>query len=81
MFVTQVGGSDSTYFCDCYYRNKDDVTSVFIPVVVGGANCGSNVGSSCLTSSNGVSYSRPDHGGAVASDDPTETVADGTVVV
>ena len=81
MFVTKVGGSDSTYFCDYYWLNKTDVTSVFIPVAVGSADGGSNVGSSCLRSSDGVSGSSPSNGGAVASDEPTETVADGTVVV
>ena len=67
MFVTQVGGSDSTYFCDYYWLNKDDVTSAFIPVVVGSANNGSNVGSSCLNSNNGVSNTNPNNGGAVTS--------------
>ena len=81
MFVTKVGGSDSTYFGDSYWLNKSDVTSVFIPAVVGSANYGSNVGSSCLASYSDVSSSAPSYGGAVASDDPTETVADGTVVV
>lgn len=80
MFVTKVGGSDSTYFCDLYWLNKDDVTSAFIPVVVGSATVGSSVGVSCLTSNNGVSDAGARDGGAVASDDPTDPIPDGTVV-
>lgn len=80
MFVTAVGGSDSKFFCDYYWRNKDDVTTNFIPVVVGSAFYGSYVGVSCLYSSSGVSYANSDYGGAVASDDPTDLLADGTVV-
>lgn len=81
MFVTAVGGSDSKYFCDYYRLNKDDVTSNFIPVVVGSSDFGSYVGCSCLQSYNGVSLSSPTNGGAVASDDPADTIPDGTVVV
>ena len=81
MFVTKVGGSDSTYFCDRYLTNKNDVTTAFIPIVVGSVRILSDAGLSCLGSFDGVSKSNPHIGGAVASDDPTETVADGTVVV
>mgnify|MGYP006907951745 FL=1 len=80
MFVTQVGGSDTKGLCDYYYR-ADSQTTNYIPVVVGSANSGSNVGVSCLSSSNGVSYSYSDLGSALASDDPTDTLTDGTVVV
>lgn len=81
MFPTQVGGSDSVGYCDYYYRNADDTTSNFIPVVVGSANYGSNVGVSALVSTNDVSHSSTDHGSALASDDPTDTTPDGTVIV
>lgn len=80
MFVTKVGGSDSKFFCDRYWCNKDDVTSNFIPVGVGSAYYGSYVGVSCLYSNSGVSNANPAYGGAVASDDPTDTIPDGTVV-
>lgn len=80
MFVTQVGGSDSKFFCDSYLTNETDVTSNFIPVVVGSAIDGSNVGVSCLDSNPGVSDAYTTTGGAVASDDPTDTIPDGTVV-
>ena len=80
MFVTQVGGSDTKGLCDYYYR-ADSQTTNYIPVVVGGADSGSNVGVSCLNSLNGVSNSYSSAGSALASDDPTDTLTDGTVVV
>ena len=80
MFVTQVGGSDTKGLCDYYYR-ADSQTTNYIPVVVGSANNGSNVGVSCLYSDSGVSYSYSSNGSALASDDPTDTLTDGTVVV
>ena len=80
MFVTQVGGSDTKGLCDYYYR-ADSQTTNYIPVVVGSAGDGSNVGVSCLTSDSGVSYSASPYGSALASDDPTDTLTDGTVVV
>ena len=80
MFVTQVGGSDTKGLCDYYYR-ADSQTTNYIPVVVGSADNGSNVGVSCLPSNCGVSLSTSNNGSALASDDPTDTLTDGTVVV
>ena len=80
MFVTQVGGSDTKGLCDYYYR-ADSQTTNYIPVVVGSADNGSDVGVSCLSSPYGVSTSLSDTGSALASDDPTDTLTDGTVVV
>ena len=80
MFVTQVGGSDTKGLCDYYYR-ADSQTTNYIPVVVGGASAGSSVGVSCLISDSGVSDSYSNSGSALASDDPTDTLTDGTVVV
>ena len=80
MFVTQVGGSDTKGLCDYYYR-ADSQTTNYIPVVVGSAHNGSNVGVSCLPSDSGVSDSTSHYGSALASDDPTDTLTDGTVVV
>ena len=80
MFVTQVGGSDTKGLCDYYYR-ADSQTTNYIPVVVGSAANGSNVGVSCLYSNFGVSNSPSNSGSALASDDPTDTLTDGTVVV
>ena len=81
MFPTQVGGSDSKGLFDYYWLNNTDVTSNFIPVVVGSANTGSNVGVSALYSLDVVSFSGTSNGSALASDDPTDTTPDGTVVV
>ena len=81
MFVTQVGGSDSKGLYDYYWLNKTDITSNFIPVVVGSATNGSDVGVSALTSNGGVSNPSSNYGSALASDDPTDTIADGSVVV
>lgn len=81
MFVTQVGGSDSKGLYDYYWSDAANTTSTYIPVVVGSALRGSNVGVSCLDSSLGVSYSNSNHGSALASDDPTDTTNDGSVVV
>lgn len=80
MFVTQVGGSDTKGLCDYYYR-ADSQTTNYIPVVVGSAGSGSDVGVSCLNSNGGVSDSGSNYGSALASDDPTDTLTDGTVVV
>ena len=80
MFVTQVGGSDTKGLCDYYYR-ADSQTTNYILVVVGSANYGSSVGVSCLNSNSGVSNSDSNFGSALASDDPTDTLTDGTVVV
>ena len=81
MFTTQVGGSDSKGLFDYYWLNKTDVTSNFVPVVAGSALNGSNVGVSALSSDYAVSNSHTYYGSALASDDPTDTTPDGTVVV
>ena len=52
-----------------------------IPVVVGSASNGSHVGVSALLSLDDVSNSVAGDGSALASDDPTDTKPDGTVVV
>ena len=81
MVPAEVGGSDSKGLFDYYWLNNTDVTSNFIPVVVGSANNGSTVGVSALSSNGVVSSSAADPGSALASDDPTDTTPDGTVVV
>ena len=81
MFVTQVGGSDSKGLFDHYWSNATDITSNFIPVVVGSAHYGSDIGVSALYSYYDVSNSSTCNGSALASDDPTDTTPDGTIVV
>ena len=73
------GGSDSTGHADNYWR-ADDANALYIPAGVGSALDGSNLGVSVLSSNPVVSSAHPNFGGALASDDPTDTIADGTIV-
>ena len=75
-----VGGTDHTGHCDMYWRAEDAAgTNVYIPAGSGGANYGSNLGVSVLSSANVLSLATPGCGSALASDDPTDTIPDGTV--
>ena len=78
---TQLGGTATTGHCDNFWRaaNPADDT-VYVPAVVGSANNGSGLGVSVLYSSYVASSSSARCGGALASDDPTDTIADGTIV-
>lgn len=51
-----------------------------IPALVGSAHNGVTCGVSPLNSLSVASYPNPGYGGALAADDPTDTIADGTVV-
>ena len=63
-----------------YWRAEDAAgTEVYIPAGSGGASGGSLVGVSVLRSDDVLSYALPDFGSALASDDPTDTIPDGTV--
>ena len=79
MFPSALGASDSKGLCDYFWTNETDTTSVFIPLVVGSALNGSYIGCSCLSSGNVVSSAVTDSGSALASDDPTDLIADGTI--
>ena len=75
-----VGGTDHTGHCDIYYRAEDAAgTNVYIPAGSGSANYGSYLGVSVLVSDNVLSTADPRSGSALASDDPTDTIPDGTV--
>lgn len=77
----QIGGSTTTGMCDHFWRAATPgVGTVYIPAGVGGARDGSSLGVSCLTSSHVASTSNAVCGGALASDDPTDRTANGTVV-
>ena len=78
LIPSQAGGSEATGHCDHYWR-ADDQTAIYIPAGVGDANNGSYLGVSVMNSNNVVSNSNTICGGALASDDPTDTIADGTV--
>lgn len=80
MIPTEMGGSDTTGHCDNYWRNTTDITDdVYASLCVGSANGGASVGLSCLNSGNDVSCTYAYCGGALASDDPTDTISDGAV--
>ena len=63
-----------------YWRSEDAAgTNVYIPAGSGSARNGSNLGVSVLNSSDVLSLAHPLCGSALASDDPTDTIPDGTV--
>lgn len=76
-----LGGSTTTGHCDHYWRQASPgAGTVYIPAGVGGATGGAALGVSCVASDNVASYSSATCGGALASDDPTDTTPDGSVV-
>ena len=78
--MSQTGGSDSTGHADNYWRTDDAAgNNVYIPAGVGFAGLGSDLGVSVLTSDGVVSRSHPSYGGALASDDPTDPIAENTI--
>ena len=63
-----------------YYRSEDAAgTNVYIPAGSGSAFDGSSLGVSVLNSNRVLSNASPAYGSALASDDPTDTIPDGTV--
>ena len=63
-----------------YWRAEDAAgTNVYIPAGSGGAHVGSDLGVSVLPSDDVLSHASPAYGSALASDDPTDTIPDGTV--
>ena len=79
LIPSQVGGDASKGHADYYYRAYAEGT-VYIPALVGSALNGVSCGVSPLSSYCVASNTSPDFGGALAADDPTDTIADGTVV-
>ncbi|WP_321437175.1 hypothetical protein [uncultured Bacteroides sp.] len=74
-----VGGTDSKGMADYLYRPTYNETTLYIPAGLGAAYNGSNGGLSLLHSDYGVSTTNPSCGGALASDDPADTISDGTI--
>ena len=66
-------------FDECKYYPWFDIKKE-TPAGVGGADNGAALGVSVLTSGNVASNSSATFGGALASDDPTDTIPDGAVV-
>ena len=63
-----------------YWRSEDAAgTNVYIPAGSGSAHYGSNLGVSVLYSDGVLSLATAFFGSALASDDPTDTIPDGTV--
>ena len=80
LIPSMVGGDASKGHADSYYRAYA-AGRVYIPALGGGAYLGSYCGVSPLFSANVASVTSANFGGALAADDPTDTVADRTVVV
>ena len=77
---SMVGGTDQTGHADHYWRAEDAAgTEVYIPAGSGSADHGSNLGVSVLNSNFVLSDAPASYGSALASDDPTDTIPDGTV--
>ena len=63
-----------------YWRSEDAAgTNVYIPAGSGSADLSSPLGVSVLSSRHVLSFASPACGSALASDDPTDTIPDGTV--
>ena len=74
-----VEGSSSKGYCDKF--SNDTTSDRRIPLSLGGAGLGSARGLSCLHSFIAPSNSHPNHGAALASDDPTDSTPDKTEIV
>jgi hypothetical protein len=80
MIPTAVGASETTGYADYFYRQTTDTAGqVYVPALGGGAGSGGYCGVSTLDSDYVPSTSGATFGGALASDDPTDTTAEGTV--
>jgi hypothetical protein len=80
LIPSALGASATTGMCDNYWRAANpSETTVYVPAVVGGADHGSRLGVSVVNSSHVASSATPRFGGAPASSDPSDTIADGTV--
>ena len=76
-----LGATDSVGMCDYFWRPLPVVgTTVYIPAGVGNAYYGSYLGVSVLNPYDVASSTGASYGGALASDDPTDGILDGTVV-
>lgn len=75
-----IGGSSTTGMCDAWYGLAAPAAgAVYVPARLGNASRASSAGLVYLYSASGPSYSLTDCGVSLASDDPTDTIADGTI--
>lgn len=77
-----IGGSSTTGMCDMWYGLAAPIAGgVYVPARLGYADCASYAGLVYLASNCGPSNTRADCGVSLASDDPTDTIPDGTIAV
>lgn len=80
LMPSAIGGSDTTGMCDQWYGLAAPTAGgVYVPARLGVAYGGALAGLRCLHSSAGPSYANAYYGVSLASDDPTDTIADGTI--
>jgi hypothetical protein len=80
LMPSAIGGSDTTGMCDQWYGLAAPTTGVVsVPARLGLANSGASAGLRCLRSDRGPSLAAAYYGVSLASDDPTDTIADGTI--
>ena len=80
LMPSAIGGSDTTGMCDQWYGLAAPTAGVvYVPARLGHALYGAIAGLRCLLSAYGPSYADALYGVSLASDDPTDTIADGTV--
>jgi hypothetical protein len=77
-----IGGSSTTGMCDQWYGLAAPTAGgVYVPARLGAADDASTAGLVFLASNHGPSNTRTTYGVSLASDDPTDTIADGTIAV
>ena len=82
LMPSAIGGSDTTGMCDQWYGLAAPTEGgVYVPARLGYAPYGARAGLRSLASDLGPSYAAANCGVSLASDDPTDTIADGTIAV
>ena len=82
LMPSAIGGSATTGMCDQWYGlAAPTVGGVYVPARLGHASIGASAGLRFLLSSSGPSHAIARYGVSLASDDPTDTIADGTIAV
>ena len=80
LMLSAIGGSATTGMCDQWYGLAAPTAGwVYVPARLGSAVHGALAGLRCLYSLTGPSDAHARCGVSLASDDPTDTIADGTV--
>jgi len=82
LMPSAIGGSDTTGMCDQWYGLAAPTSGgVYVPARLGNALHGAYAGLRFLRSHLGPSNAAAYFGVSLASDDPTDTIADGTIAV